>query len=173
MSNLILVAYATRYGSTQEVAEEIAKTLREGGHDVDIQPVRKVQTLARYSAVVLGAPLIMYEWHKDAIRFLKQHREGLIQRPLAIFALGPVHDPYDDAEWQASRAQLDKAFAKFPWMRPVALEMFGGKFDPSKLGFPINFLAGAEPASDIRDWTMIRTWTRQLPAKLGANNSAQ
>ncbi len=31
MSNSILVAYATRYGSTQQVAEAIATTLREAG----------------------------------------------------------------------------------------------------------------------------------------------
>lgn len=57
MSESVLVAYATRYGSTQEVAEAVAATLRERGLEVDIQPMRKVRALAGYSAVVLGAPL--------------------------------------------------------------------------------------------------------------------
>jgi len=57
MSDSILVTYATRYGSTQEVAEAIAATLRESGLEVDIQPMRKVQTLERFRAIVMGAPL--------------------------------------------------------------------------------------------------------------------
>ncbi len=41
----VLVAYATYYGSTQEVAEAVAATLRERGLEVDVQSMREVQTL--------------------------------------------------------------------------------------------------------------------------------
>ena len=165
MSTLILVGYATRYGSTQEVAEVVAATLRECGLDVSIQLMREVRTLAGYSAVVLGAPLFMFRWHKDALGFLSRHRRALSERPVAVFALGPTHDPYDEQEWQASRTQLDKELAKFPRLTPVALEMFGGKYDPAYLRFPVNLLAGKEPASDIRDWTAIRAWASNLAVK--------
>ena len=168
MSSLVLVGYATRYGSTQQVAEAVAATLRECGLAVDIRPMREVRTLAGYSAVVLGAPLFMFRWHKDALRFLSRHREALTERPVAVFALGPTHDPYDEEEWQDSRAQLDKELAKFPWLTPVALEMFGGKYDPAKLRFPINLLAGKEPASDLRDGAAIRTWAADLKPILAA-----
>jgi menaquinone-dependent protoporphyrinogen oxidase len=161
----LLVGYATSYGSTREVAEAVAATLRERGLQVDIQPVRKVRTLTGYSAVVLGAPLLMFRWHKDTRRFLSRHRKALAELPVAVFALGPVHDPYDEQEWQNSRAQLDKELAKFPWLTPVALEMFGGKYDPEKLRFPINLFAGEEPTSDLRDWTAIRVWATDLAAK--------
>jgi menaquinone-dependent protoporphyrinogen oxidase len=40
--------------------------------------------------------------------------------------------------------------------------MFGGKYDPAKLRFPINLLAGKEPASDLRDWTAIRAWADSI-----------
>jgi menaquinone-dependent protoporphyrinogen oxidase len=166
MSTAILVGYASRYGSTQEVAEAVAATLHECGLAVDIQPMREVRTLTGYSAVVLGAPLFMFRWHKDARRFLSRHRKALMERPVAVFALGPVHDPYDEEEWQDSRAQLDKELVKFPWLTPVVLEMFGGKYDPAKLRFPINLFAGEEPASDLRDWTAIRAWASNLAAKL-------
>ena len=166
MSTSILVGYATRYGSTQEVAEAVAATLRERGLAVDLQPMRQVRTLTGYSAVVLGAPLFMFRWHKDALRFLSRHRNALTERPVAVFALGPVHDPYDEQEWQDSRAQLDKALVQFPWLTPVALEVFGGKYDPEKLRFPISLFAGNEPASDLRDWTAIRAWAGNLAAKL-------
>ena len=158
----ILVGYATRYGSTQEVAEAVAAALRECGFEVDIQPLREVRTLAGYGAVVLGAPLFMYRWHKDALRFLSRHREALTKRPVAVFALGPTQGSPDGEEWRDARAQLDKELANFPWFTPVALQMFGGKFDPAKLRFPLNLFTGKAPASDVRDWTAIRAWAAGL-----------
>jgi len=166
MSTSVLVGYATRDGSTQEVAEAVAAALRECGLTVDIQLVREVRTLAGYGAVVLGAPLYMFHWEKDALRFLSRHREALTKRPVAIFALGPTHDPYDEQEWQDSRAQLGKELAQFPWLTPVALEMFGGKYDPAKLRFPIKLFAGKEPASDLRDWAAIRAWASNVGAQI-------
>ena len=47
MSATILVAFATKYGSTQEVAETIAATLREAGTAVDCQPVKQVKNARR------------------------------------------------------------------------------------------------------------------------------
>lgn len=153
MSASVLVGYVTRYGSTQEVAEAVAATLRECGLEVDLQPMRQVRTLAGYSAVVLGAPLYMFRWHKEARRFLSRHREALTDRPVAIFALGPFTTG-DEKEWQGSREQLDKELAKLPWLIPVALEVFGGKFDPSKLQFPYKLFMRQVPASDLRDWRL-------------------
>jgi menaquinone-dependent protoporphyrinogen oxidase len=158
MSASVLVAYATRYGSTREVAEAVAATLRERGLAVNIQPARDALTLDGYGAVVLGAPLFMFRWHKDAHRFLSRHRDALKERPVAIFALGPFHD--EEKELLDARAQLDKALAQYPWLTPVALEIFGGKFDPAKLGFPWTLLPALRkmPASDARDWTAIGAW---------------
>ncbi|HEX6288134.1 MAG TPA: flavodoxin domain-containing protein [Herpetosiphonaceae bacterium] len=166
MNTPILIAYATRYGSTQEVAEVIAATLRQQGLVADLQPMGSVQTLDGYGAVVLGAALYMFHWPKDALRFLSRHRAALTERPVAVFALGPVHDPHDEQEWQASRAQLDQELARFPWLTPIAVALFGGTFDPAKLRFPMNWLAGKAPASDARDWTAIRSWAHDLAAAL-------
>jgi menaquinone-dependent protoporphyrinogen oxidase len=166
MSAKILVAFATRYGSTQEVAEAIKVTLHHAGLATDIKQLRDVRTLQEYGAVVMGAPLMMFKWHKDAFGFLSRHRQTLQKLPVAVFALGPVHDPHDEEEWQNSRAQLDKELAKVPWFKPIVLQMFGGKFDPAQLKFPLNKLAGSAPATDIRDWDAIRTWAASLPTAL-------
>ena len=166
MSASILVAYATRYGSTQEVAEAIAATLREGGLAVDCRPLKEVKTLEGYTAVVVGAPLYMFHWHKDAKSFLSRHRQALMARPVAVFAMGPLKDEAKD--WQDVRAQLDKELLKFPWLAPVAAEVFGGKHDPTKLTFPHNLIPALKqmPACDIRDWTAIRAWALGLAAIL-------
>jgi menaquinone-dependent protoporphyrinogen oxidase len=166
MSASILVAYATRYGSTQEVAEAVAAALREGGQAVDCQPAKNVRSLDGYGAVVLGAPLYMFHWHKDAKSFLSRHQQALMVRPVAVFAMGPLKDEAKD--WQDVRAQLDKELLKFPWLAPVAAEVFGGKHDPAKLTFPHNLIPALKqmPACDIRDWAAIRAWAVGLTAKL-------
>jgi len=64
----VLVAYATRYGSTLEVAEEIARVLRQSGLLVDDLSVREVKSLDGYRAVVVGVPLYIGKFLRDARR---------------------------------------------------------------------------------------------------------
>jgi menaquinone-dependent protoporphyrinogen oxidase len=170
MPDSILVVYATRYGSTQEVAEQVAATLRECGLAVDVQPARQVQTLEGCRAVVLGAPLYIGSLHKDARRFLARHTSALAERPVAVFVLGPTQA---DQGWQDERAQLDRALQKSPWFKPVAVELFGGKYDPARLRFPISLLAKLPasplyqaPPTDQRDWEAIRAWAKSVATKL-------
>jgi menaquinone-dependent protoporphyrinogen oxidase len=166
MAASVLVAYATRYGSTQEVAEAVAATLQESGLEVDLQPLRHVQSIDQYRAIVIGAPLYMFRWHKDALNFLTRYHTTLTTKPVAIFALGPFHA--DEKEFQSAREQLDKELAKFPWLTPAAIEIFGGKFDPEELTFPHNLVPALKkmPASDVRDWIAIRAWASNLAAQI-------
>lgn len=124
-----LVGYATRYGSTQEVAETVAATLRECGLEVDVQPLRKVGTLAKYSGIVLGAPLFMFHWHKDAHGFLSRHRRELMERPVAVFVLGPVHKLSDFVTQAAQQALAADAaplrFAARLKRRPLGCHIHG------------------------------------------------
>ena len=171
MSDPILVAYATRYGSTQEVAEQVAATLRERGLEVELKPARQVRTLEGYRAVVLGAPFYIGHWLKDAQRFLTRHQTALTERPVAVFTLGPTRA--EELHSPEVRAQLDQELTKYPWLKPVAAELFGGKYDPAKLRFPDSLAAKLpasplynQPASDARDWAAIRAWASDLVVRL-------
>lgn len=172
MTAPVLVAYASRYGSTREVAEEVAATLRTRGVEADARPMREVHTLEGHGEVVLGAPFYMGSWPGDVGRFLSGHREDLTHRPVAIFSLGPLSN--DQKEIAESRGQFDKELKKYPWLTPVALEMFAGKYDPSKLTFahkliailPVSPLRGM-PVCDTRDWTAIRAWATDLARSFG------
>ena len=167
MSDKLLVSYATRYGSTKEVAETIAATLREGGSVVDVRSVEHARSLDGYRAVVVGAPLYMFNWLKEARSFLTRHRAALEGLPVAVFALGPTENK--ETDWQETRSQLTKVLTGFPWLAPVAVELFGGKFDPTRLTFPYNLIPGLKkmPVSDIRDWDAIRAWAGGLGKALG------
>jgi len=157
----ILLAYTTRYGSTQEVAEVIAAELQQAGLKVELQPMREVATLDNFAAIVLGAAIYNAKWHPDAYQFLMQHQGALGQRTVAIFALGPLSA--SRAAMRNSRRQLDMELAKYPWLKPVALEIFVGKMDPAKLSF-LDRLGSR--ASDNRDWNAIRSWSQSLAAQL-------
>jgi menaquinone-dependent protoporphyrinogen oxidase len=160
MDPFVLVTYATRYGSTEDVARAAAEVLREHGLEVDLQPVSAVHSLEPYGAVVLAAPLYMCRLHKDARAFLTTHRDRLAKLPVALFVPGPVDKAEKD--WAGSRTQLDKELARHPWLSPVARHVVGGKFDPATMAFPFNLFLRRMPVSDVRDWTEIRTLASEL-----------
>ena len=90
MDPRVLVAYATRHGSTAEIAERIGQHLRQAGLSVDVQPVGQVDDLAPYRAVVLSSGVYIGRWHRAATRFLKTHQEKLANRPVRLFSSGPT-----------------------------------------------------------------------------------
>ena len=162
MALSVLVAYATKKGSTREVAEAIAETLGEQGLEVSVRPAEEVRELDRYDGVVLGGALYMGRWHSDARRFLKRHRGTLAELPVAVFAMGPLRNEEHDIE--GSRKQLDRALAGTPELEPLAVAIFGGVVDPEQLRFPFSRM----PASDARDWDAIRVWAEHLATALEA-----
>jgi menaquinone-dependent protoporphyrinogen oxidase len=161
----VLIAYATKHGSTREVAEFVAAQLAEAGIETRTLSAQGVRSLDEYRAVVLGAPLYMGRWHRDARAFLQRFRADLATRPLAVFALGPVEDAPE--QWEGAQAQLDRALAHVSGFEPVAVGLFGGAIVPETLHFPFSHM----PAGDLRDWERIREWTARLPEALGLRAS--
>ena len=90
MSARVLVAYATKLGSTREIAETIAHVLRDGGHEAAAVAVRDVTSLDGWDAVVLGSALYAAYWQRDARRFTERFHNDLKARPLWLFSSGPL-----------------------------------------------------------------------------------
>jgi menaquinone-dependent protoporphyrinogen oxidase len=145
----LLVAYASKHGSTEDVAREIASTLRRGGNVVYVHAAETVADVSSYDAVVLGGSLYMGRWHRDARRFLDLHHDALERVPFAVFALGPSSmEKAADSRKQLQHA-LDGAHAA-----PDVVAIFGGVIDPARMRFPFNRM----PEADARDWKAIEQW---------------
>jgi menaquinone-dependent protoporphyrinogen oxidase len=160
MDGVVLVAYASKHGSTREVAERVCETIQATGLRAHLRPALGVDDLDGYGGVVLGGALYMGRLHRHAHRFLRRHAAELADRPLAVFGSGPTDEEPD--HWRQSREQLDAALARYH-LDPVAVEVFGGRLDPSQLRFPLSRM----PAGDVRDWDAITAWARSLPDLLG------
>jgi menaquinone-dependent protoporphyrinogen oxidase len=152
----ILVAYATKRGSTHEVAEAVAETLRDHGLAVEVRSAAEVRELDRYDGAVVGGALYMGRWHRDARRLLSRFRRELEALPVAVFGMGPLTSSEQDVA--GSREQLDRALERTPELEPVAVAIFGGVVHPQQLHFPLNRM----PESDARDWDAIQEWAVEV-----------
>jgi menaquinone-dependent protoporphyrinogen oxidase len=94
----VLVAYASRRGSTAEIAEAIAEILRQSGLSVDCIDAGKVGGVESYDAVVLGSAVYLKRWRGDAKRFLRKHDKELCRRALWVFSSGSVADPNNEID---------------------------------------------------------------------------
>lgn len=152
MTPTVLVAYATKHGSTREVAEAVAARLGGYGIATYVRPAGEVASLDGYAGVVLGSAIYMGRLHSDARRFLRRHRSGLAVRRLGVFAMGPR--TLSDEDVTRSQNQLGAALANLSTLNPCTTVVFGGVFDPDQHHFPFNRM----PASDARDWAAVRAW---------------
>ena len=158
----VLITYASKYGSVEEVALYIAALLREGGATCDVVAARDAVDLEGYDLVVLGTGLYMGRPHRDARRFLRDYHAALVHQPFAVFALGPLSN--EPAEKDKVRPQLERVLERYPDLEPAAIAIFGGVIDREKLSFPFNRM----PAGDHRDWDEIRDYTLSLPLRVAA-----
>ena len=80
----ILIIYATRSGSTEEVAQTVAEVLRAQYLPVDLHRAIHVHAIEQYTAVVICVALYGGRMHKDVRRFLSAHRRELTKLPATL-----------------------------------------------------------------------------------------
>jgi menaquinone-dependent protoporphyrinogen oxidase len=166
MAARILVAYASRKGSTAGIAQAVGKELEKTGATVTVAEMKTVTTVEGYHAVVIGTPVYLGKVEKDVVGFVAKHRDRLSRIPVAAFAVGiapvaPQIQPVD-----AVLKDLDKSLSP---VQPVAATVFAGRLDPDKMSFIERRMTGLMKVKtgDFRDWTAIAAWAGELPGKMG------
>lgn len=164
MTLTILVTYATRFGSTEEVAQAIAETLRQDGHNVHCRLMANVHTFIGYHFVVLGSAVNYANWLPTAVDFVRDNQHDLNQLPAALFTVH-IQNTGDDADSRQNRmAYLDDVR---PYLQPISEGYFAGRFNRrAATELMPKWLAVLMPTIDLRKWQKIRTWAHALSALL-------
>lgn len=162
MTARILVAYASKLGSTAEIAESIATHLRSEGHHASACPARDVKGLDGWDAVVLGSALYAAHWRRDARRFTARFHDQLAARPLWLFSSGPL-----DAGLAVADLPITEHGAEVTaGLAPLGHHTFGGclradaDIDPQVLA--------THPIGDFRDWGAIRAYAGEIAEAIRA-----
>ena len=172
MADRVLVAYASKFGSTAEIAQAVGATLRTAGFEVDVKRAKEVRSLAGYRAAVVGSAVYMARWRREAVRLLRRRRHELAERDVWLFSSGPVAQP--DTAPPADAATADR------WTRPKRVEelaseigahehvVFGGSVSDDRGGFVRKSMAAKLPADrrDDRDWHAIEAWAKNIATEL-------
>jgi menaquinone-dependent protoporphyrinogen oxidase len=176
----VLVAHASRHGSTAGIAERVAAGLRGAGFDAEARPVTEVVDVEAYGAVVVGAAAYMFHWLKDATRFVKRHRQVLAARPVWLFSSGPLGtDRVDDEGRDVLETTRPKEFDELhELIRPRGEMVFFGAWDPDAppvgvVERMLRHLPGNDgtPAGDFRDWATIDAWAADIARELLAQET--
>ena len=165
MAEKILVAYATRYGSTAGIACTIADELRFNGYDVDVRTMDEVHRLRGYSAVFVGSPIRAGRWLKNARLFLETHQDDFKLLPVALFTVCVTVIDATPKNREVAEGFLDELYE---FVNPVASGIFPGAIDVKKLNvlerFMFKFME--VDAGDYRHLEEVREWVRELQPKL-------
>ena len=174
MNHKILITYASRTGSTAEIAEAIGKTLREDNAQVDISCMQDVIDLSPYRAVVVGSAIRKSKWLPEAMQFVRTHQETLRHKPLAMFSVCITLAMSNSEQYRAAVAGWTAPVRAL--IRPLSEGLFAGRLDFEKLPFSLDTLklratvaAGIFPRGDRRDWNAIRAWAESLKPMLGVS----
>jgi menaquinone-dependent protoporphyrinogen oxidase len=167
MNGQILVAYASKYGSTAEIAQKIGAQLTQAGFPADVLSVTEVSDLTPYRAAIVGSAVYVGQWRKEAAAFLEAHERDLAARPVWLFSTGPTGegDPVQLMKgWRFPEALQPVADR----IRPRGTAFFHGALDVKRLSLPEKVIIKGikAPIGDFRDWAAIAAWTDAVAREL-------
>lgn len=162
----ILVAFASRHGSTRAIAETIAAELEACGHRAVFLDIAHVTSLDDYDAVVAGSGVYLGRWLAPARAFLDRFQPELSILPIWLFSSGQIGDqPASEPQDVTSRRDT---------IRLMDHRCFAGRLDPRALGIGeriVSRMVGSA-AGDFRDWNEIRAWVRGIEREMPMHHAA-
>jgi len=164
MNHRILVTYATRAGSTQEVANYIGKVLHEAGAEVDIRSIQDISDIRQYNGAIIGSAIRVGKPLPEAVKFVKQFKATLDNIPTAYFVVCATLSEDTLENRKIVETYLNPLCAIH---QPLRTGFFAGKVDRTKLEQPMRFFlrfAKEPPMSggDWRNWDAIEDWAESL-----------
>jgi menaquinone-dependent protoporphyrinogen oxidase len=161
MNKKILVAFATRYGSTKEIAEFIAAILREEGIDADSKNMLDIKDIDSYDFVIAGSSIQMGKWLPEAREFMQIHKNYLKKMPLFVFSCGITLNKQDE---NVTRKALFATDEIQQYVNPKEIGLFAGKLEEKILcDSDRELIILAKPDyGDFRNFDTIRSWIKTI-----------
>ena len=163
----VLVAAASRYGSTAEIAQVIGDALRSRGLGITVAAPEEVKTLGEFDAFVLGSAVYLGHWLAPAVNLADRIGTEVSDRPVWLFSSGPVGDPS-----RKLTQQMGVDPVELPALRGTTRarehKMFAGKLDPHHLrGLQrLGLLVFRSLVGDFRDFQGIQSWAQSIADRL-------
>ena len=168
----ILVCYATRYGTTEEVAGIILELLADLGFKVRLCNFNEGIDLSGTDIVFAGSPLHLGKWLPEAKEFFQFHSHELKKIPVFAFTTGiTLADPTEHNLLKAKFAVDDIS----TYAMPATTGFFAGRLSRNQLSetdMQLVKIAGIKDG-DYIDAEEIKKWVAECCKKLedNANNS--
>jgi menaquinone-dependent protoporphyrinogen oxidase len=161
MKEIILVAYASKLGSTADVAQAIGEQLTARGFLVDVMRVNDVENVAPYGSLILGSAVRMGRWLPEATGFLETHADSPAIKSVSYFTVCMTLQ--EDTPENRALAQAITGPAR-ALRKPAAEGYFGGRMDYSQLSILEQLILRAKktPEGDFRNWDAIRAWGKGI-----------
>ncbi len=169
MTKQVLIAYASKVGSTADIADEIRRVIEQGSAVVvDVKPVSQVKDVSAYDAVIIGSAIRRGKWLPQAVRFVQKNREALRRVPVAYFTVCLTMREDNEENRRTVSAYMEPVRRV---LQPLDIGLFGGELEYEKFPFwqRLMLKLNRMPRGDFRNWDAIRAWASRLrPALLTA-----
>ena len=157
---MILIAYASKYGATREVAERIAQRLQKAGKQAEAKSVKEITDLGKPEGVIVGSALYQGGWLPEATTFVRKNAAALSSIPTWLFSVGPLATEVEGEEQPIELAEFKIGHKHHA--------VFHGALNHSKLDRSDRIMMKAAGAreGDFRDWDAIGAWVDQIAKSL-------
>ena len=168
----VLIAYASQYGTTSEVATAVGDVFCQSSLTVDVKSIADVNDITPYQAVIIGAPIHSGAWKPEAVTFVETHQAALSKIPVAYFLTSMMLGLTENTPEvrQEVAGYLDEVLEKMPAIKPIDIGLFAGALDYSKMSYAMRVLYRAfsedDTDGDYRDWDAIQAWATEVQSKL-------
>jgi len=189
-----LIVYGTRYGTTANTSEVIAKALGQEGFEVKVVDAKKekVKSVDEFDLIIVGSGIQMGKWTKEPEEFLQKFSNEISKKKVALFVSCGGANPISEGEQKskemndAKRKYLDEKTVELK-IKPIALGFFGGCYDFNKMSwFFKKTLSSIKPKLenagyketkvglyDLRDLDAISDWAKEVAKMVNSGHTQQ
>lgn len=169
MTTTVLVAFASKHGSTKGIAQAIGGAMHSHGCQVKVLPAGNVHSVAEFDVVIIGSAIYHDHWLWDGSRLLRRVRKELAAKPTWLFSSGPIGGTSQGEALIADGcgAGVVAPAALLPALQGLTIldhAMFAGRVDERAGGL----LERDVPRGDWRNFRQISDWGHMVGDEVAA-----